>query len=275
MRETLILAISGFGSRRRAFARRARSPWPPRTCAIPSIPTRAYRSSTSPLASAQIFRANRATWARSGATCVNALAEDFAQARNARVFRREIGCAFSANVASFVVDGFLGEVWMFLLFRSFRRGADQAYGSPANPLRNSPGRPSAIAASSDTLDFLRNAKTRRVEIAGAAVDGLLVAPDKAGQMVVAASMKAKTGVYAATISATSASGEVRQTAMTVEVKPRVTVPSNSTRNPVVLLNGWETGITNSCPGSEQRRGYVRQSGAVSGRGWRPSSLSIR
>jgi uncharacterized protein (TIGR03437 family) len=109
------------------------------------------------------------------------------------------------------------------------------------------GEPSAIAASSDTLDFLRNAKTRRVEIAGAAVDGLLVAPDKAGQMVVAASMKAKTGVYAATISATSASGEVRQTAMTVEVKPRVTVPSNSTRNPVVLLNGWETGITNSCP----------------------------
>ena len=109
------------------------------------------------------------------------------------------------------------------------------------------GEPSAIAASSDTLDFLRNAKTRRVEIAGAAADGLLVAPDKSGQMVVAASMKAKTGEYAATISATSASGEVRQTAMTVEVKPRVTVPSNSTRNPVVLLNGWETGITNSCP----------------------------
>ncbi len=109
------------------------------------------------------------------------------------------------------------------------------------------GEPAAIAASSDTLDFLRNAKTRRVEISGAAADGLVVAPDKTGRMVLAASMKAKPGEYAATVSATSASGEVRQTAMTVEVKPRVTVPSNSTRNPVVLLNGWETGFTNSCP----------------------------
>ncbi len=109
------------------------------------------------------------------------------------------------------------------------------------------GEPATIAASSDTLDFLRNAKTRRIEVAGAPADGLVVAPDKSGQMVLAASMKAKPGEYAATISATSASGEVRQTAMTVEVKPRVTVPSNSTRNPVVLLNGWETGFTNSCP----------------------------
>ncbi len=30
-------------------------------------------------------------------------------------------------------------------------------------------------------------------------------------------------------------------------KPRLTVPSNATRPPVVLLNGWETGFTNSCP----------------------------
>jgi uncharacterized protein (TIGR03437 family) len=109
------------------------------------------------------------------------------------------------------------------------------------------GEPAAIAASSDALEFLRNAKTRRVEVAGAAAEGLVVAPNEAGQMVLAASMRAKPGEYTATISATSATGEIRQTALTVEVKPRVTVPSNSTRNPVVLLNGWETGIANSCP----------------------------
>ena len=109
------------------------------------------------------------------------------------------------------------------------------------------GEPAAIAASSDTLDFLRTAQTRQVEIAGAPAEGLIVAPDRAGNMVLAASMRATPGEYAATISATSAAGEVRHTAMTVEVQPRVSVPSNSTRNPVVLLNGWETGFNNSCP----------------------------
>jgi uncharacterized protein (TIGR03437 family) len=42
-------------------------------------------------------------------------------------------------------------------------------------------------------------------------------------------------------------GEQRQTAvLAVEVQPRVSVPSGSTRNPVVLLNGWETGFTGAC-----------------------------
>ena len=91
------------------------------------------------------------------------------------------------------------------------------------------GEPATIAASSDTLDFLRNAKTRRIEVAGAPADGLVVAPDKSGQMVLAASMKAKPGEYAVTITATSASGEVRQAAVTVVVKPRQTVPTGSSR----------------------------------------------
>ncbi len=109
------------------------------------------------------------------------------------------------------------------------------------------GEPAPIAASSDTLDFLRNAKSRRIEIAGAPAQGLVLAPNRAGQMVLAASVKAKPGDYAIDITATSASGEVRQTTLTVNVAPRVSVPSGSARNPVVLLNGWETGFTNSCP----------------------------
>ncbi len=31
------------------------------------------------------------------------------------------------------------------------------------------------------------------------------------------------------------------------LKPLVTVPAGATRPPVVLLNGWQTGFTNSCP----------------------------
>jgi uncharacterized protein (TIGR03437 family) len=110
------------------------------------------------------------------------------------------------------------------------------------------GEPAAIAASSDTLEFLRNAKSRRVDTVGASeASGLVVAQNRSGEVVLAASARAKAGEYTAQITATSASGEVRQTALTVNVSPRITVPSNSTRNPVVLLNGWETGFTNSCP----------------------------
>ncbi len=109
------------------------------------------------------------------------------------------------------------------------------------------GEPAEVSAPSETLDFLSAAKTRRVEVAGAAAEGIVVAPNRAGKMVVAASLRAKPGEYAVTISAASATGEERQAAATVLVKPRVTVPNGSTRNPVVLLNGWETGFTNSCP----------------------------
>ena len=110
------------------------------------------------------------------------------------------------------------------------------------------GESSAIAASSDTLDFLSNAKSTRVDIVGSSTpSGLVVAQNRSGQMVLAASARAKSGEYTAQITATSASGEVRQTALTVNVSPRQSVPSGSTRNPVVLLNGWETGFTGSCP----------------------------
>src|SRR5271170_2874240 len=59
------------------------------------------------------------------------------------------------------------------------------------------GEPAAITASGDTLDFLHTAQTRRIEIAGAPAEGLIVAPDRAGNMVLAASMRAKPGEYAA------------------------------------------------------------------------------
>ena len=107
------------------------------------------------------------------------------------------------------------------------------------------GEPARIEAPAETLDFLLHAKTRRVSI-----EGLVVGPGYTpGQVLLAASARAKPGEYTVTLSATSETGEERQTTLAVVVKPQVAVPSNSTRPPVVLVNGWMTGfsLNNSCP----------------------------
>jgi len=109
------------------------------------------------------------------------------------------------------------------------------------------GEPAELPATSETLDFLVHAKTRQVTLQGQDA-GLVAAPNETrDRILLAASSKAKPGEYAVTLSATSATGEVRQTNMEVVVKPRVGVPTGSARNPVVLLNGWEEGFTGACP----------------------------
>jgi uncharacterized protein (TIGR03437 family) len=106
------------------------------------------------------------------------------------------------------------------------------------------GAPVTLAASSDTVDFL----LRATKISVVPAVGLAVGRNRAGnQMMLAASLRTKPGEYAVTLSATSATGESREATMDIVVSPRVTVPSNATRPPVVLLNGWETGYVNSCP----------------------------
>ena len=120
-----------------------------------------------------------------------------------------------------------------------------------------PGEPAQISATADTLDFLLKAKSRQIQFGGAPAVGLVVGPNRSGdQILLAASVRTKPGEYAVTVSATSASGEVRQAAVTMVVQPRQTVPSASARPPVVLLNGWELGITNSCPISTSSTGDV-------------------
>ena len=103
-----------------------------------------------------------------------------------------------------------------------------------------------VSAEPETLNFLLSSKTRSVQLDGSA--GTLVAgPNRAHTaMVLAAPFRTSPGTYTAKISATSASGEQRTVSVTVNVKPRQTVPSGASRNPVVLLNGWETGFTGEC-----------------------------
>src|SRR5271165_7181112 len=102
-----------------------------------------------------------------------------------------------------------------------------------------------IAAPQETLDFLLNAKSRHVEVAGG---GLTAGPNRAGdRILLGASLRMKPGDYTAKLTATSAAGEERQITIAVLVKPLITVPNGSTRPPVVLLNGWEEGFTGTCP----------------------------
>jgi uncharacterized protein (TIGR03437 family) len=106
------------------------------------------------------------------------------------------------------------------------------------------GAPVPLAESSDTVDFIL--KATKLSVVPAV--GITAGPNRAGnQVMLAASLLAKPGEYAVTLTATSAAGEQRRATMDVVVKPRATVPSNATRPPVVLLNGWETGYTNACP----------------------------
>ena len=108
-----------------------------------------------------------------------------------------------------------------------------------------------IVAPRETIDFLAHARRRNVEIVAGDTTvpggGLVAAPNRAGdQILLGASLRVKPGEYTVKLSTTSAAGEQRQTTLAVEVQPRVSVPSGSTRNPVVLLNGWETGFTGAC-----------------------------
>src|ERR1039458_5228017 len=105
------------------------------------------------------------------------------------------------------------------------------------------GEPAEIAAPAETLDFLLHAKSRRVSIGG-----LVVGPSYTGdRILLAASPRAKPGKYTVTLTATSETGEQRQTTLAVVVEAQPTVPLNSTRPPVVLVNGWMNGFTGGCP----------------------------
>ena len=110
------------------------------------------------------------------------------------------------------------------------------------------GEATQIAVPPETLDFLLKAKSLRADLDGVASGALAIGPNHTRDgVLLAAPVRTKPGEYTATISATSATGEQRVTSAAITVKPRQAVPSSGfTRPPVVLLNGWETGITGTC-----------------------------
>jgi hypothetical protein len=103
------------------------------------------------------------------------------------------------------------------------------------------GESTRVDATSDTLDFLLHAKSRRIEIAGTEARGIVIGPNRAGdQILLAASLRATPGEYRVALSAVSADGEERAVNADVVLDPMQTVPPNSTVPPVVLLNGWQS-----------------------------------
>src|ERR1017187_6944512 len=110
----------------------------------------------------------------------------------------------------------------------------------------------AIQAPQETLDFLANARSRHVDMVTpdppVSAGRLVAAPNRAGdQVLLGASLRMSPGEYTVKLSAASAAGEERQTTLAVTVLSIPPVPSSSKRAPVVLLNGWETGFTGTCP----------------------------
>lgn len=109
------------------------------------------------------------------------------------------------------------------------------------------GESAQIALPSDSLAFLLAAKSLSLTIDGQSKP-LVVAPNRArDRVMLAVPLHVSPGEYAATLTATSAAGEQRATPLDIVVKPRQQVSTGSSRPPVVLLNGWETGFTGSCP----------------------------
>lgn len=113
------------------------------------------------------------------------------------------------------------------------------------------GESTGIDAPRETLDFLLQAKTRRVDIAPKEVRGIVIGPNRAGdQILVAASLAMKPGQYSLTLSAATEAGERRSATLSITVDALTPVPSNATQPPVILLNGWQGGSCSPSPASE-------------------------
>ncbi len=110
-----------------------------------------------------------------------------------------------------------------------------------------PGEATLVSAAPETIAFINTAASRKLTIQGVKADGLVISPSRDGTgLVLGASLLTKPGAYNVQLSATGVTGD-RTTSMNIVVDALTTVPNSATRPPVVLLNGWETGFTNSCP----------------------------
>ncbi len=113
-----------------------------------------------------------------------------------------------------------------------------------------------IAASEETLTFMRSAKTLSARASGVSGRSFPVAPNVAADRVfLGVPLTAPPGEYSVTISAINASGEGRIATVSVTVDALLTVPANITTPPVVLLDGWQApSLTSSCPISNDSTG---------------------
>jgi uncharacterized protein (TIGR03437 family) len=88
---------------------------------------------------------------------------------------------------------------------------------------------------------LREARNPSLSIHGPRNAGIVILPTADGGFALAASLTATPGSYTIEIRTESDTGEVRTSAVELSLNPPRPVPSDATRPPVVLLNGYQLG----------------------------------
>jgi hypothetical protein len=103
-----------------------------------------------------------------------------------------------------------------------------------------------VAATRETLDFIRNARKCIARSSGVSGNGFVLGPSvKGDQVVLAAALTMKPGEYAVRLTAVNKTGEERAMTLHVTLDPRQTAPVPVTMPPVVLLNGWQAQIVST------------------------------
>lgn len=123
-----------------------------------------------------------------------------------------------------------------------------------------------VEAPQEELTFIRNAKQRTLTLDGIPAKGFVLGANLNGEVVLGVSLTTKADEYSLVMSASSESGERRTTPVHVRVDALAPVPSNAAGPPVVLLDGFQASLDNSCPMSMDSSGnfgnlqlYLQQS----------------
>jgi len=109
-----------------------------------------------------------------------------------------------------------------------------------------------IAAPTQTVELIRNARSRRARVGNIEQAGFVIGPGiRNDEILLAASLTTQPGQYTVTVSAVNDSGEEQAAEVNVSVEPLQAAPSTASKPPVVLLNGLQPGLTNGgCPLSQ-------------------------
>jgi hypothetical protein len=100
----------------------------------------------------------------------------------------------------------------------------------------------SVAAPGETVEFVRNAKSRIATTGAMMGRGLVMAPNKRGdQVLLAAPLAMKPGEYSVKLSAVSQAGEAREATVHLIVDALRPAQTAASVPPVVLLNGWDFG----------------------------------
>ena len=103
------------------------------------------------------------------------------------------------------------------------------------------GKAVTIDAPTQTVDFVRGARSRRTRVGNIEQTGFVIGPGiRDDEILLAASLTVQPGEYPVTISAVNETGEEQTTVLNVTVEALQPVASTATRPPVVLLNGWQS-----------------------------------